>query len=119
MATEQKRFMLLVRGGESDREMSSSDYLAVIQKYQAWVNELRDRGYYLSGDPLEEEGATLSGKGGSVVTDGPFAESKEAVGGYFLIQTSGLDQAVEIAKGCPVFDANGTIEVRPVQEVPE
>jgi hypothetical protein len=119
MTNEEKRFMLLVRGGESDREMSSSDYLAVIRKYQAWVQELRDRGRYLSGDPLQEEGATLSGKGGSVVTDGPFAESKEAVGGYFMIQASGLNQAIEIAKGCPVFDANGTIEVRPIQEVPK
>ena len=119
MTTEQKRFMLLIRGGESDREMSSSDYLAVIRKYQAWVQELRDRGCYLSGDPLEEEGATLSAKGGSVVTDGPFAESKEAVGGYFMILASGLNEAVDIAKGCPIFDANGTVEVRPVQEVPK
>lgn len=52
-----------------------------------------------------------------IVTDGPFAEAKDVVGGYTLIEACDLDQAVELSKGCPIFEAEGAVEVRPVMKM--
>ena len=51
------------------------------------------------------------------VTDGPFAESKDIVGGYTLLEARDLDQAVELSKGCPIFEGEGTVEVRPIMQM--
>lgn len=113
-----KSFMLLLRGGELERDMSPTEYGRVVQKYMDWVEVLRKSGHYKAGEPLEEEGKMLSGDHGSIVTDGPFAESKETVGGYFLITARDLGEAVEIARNCPVFDNDGTVEVRQIAVIP-
>jgi len=110
--------MLILRGGKSDRSFSPSDYGQVIQKYLNWVDGLRKIGCYEAGEPLEEKGRILSGKSGSIVTDGPFAESKETVGGYFIIKAKDLTEAAEIAKGCPIFDNGGAVEVRKIAPIP-
>ena len=65
---------------------------------------------------MERTGKIVSGKNGRIVADGPFAESKEAIGGYFLLQVDDLDEAVEIAKDCPVLEYGSTVEVRPIAE---
>jgi len=65
---------------------------------------------------LERTGKIVSGKNGRIVADGPFAESKEAIGGYFLLQVDDLDEAVEIAKDCPALEYGSTVEVRPIAE---
>ncbi len=116
--TTQKRFMLILRGGTRDKNLSPSEYGQVIQKYLSWIEGLRNRGQYEAGEPLEEEGKLLSTADGSLLTDGPFAESKEAVGGYFIIKATDLRQAAEIARGCPIFDNGGTVEVRPIAPIP-
>jgi hypothetical protein len=120
MTTESnsQTFMLLLRGGESARNMSPTEYGQVVQKYMAWAESLRRSGHHKAGEPLEEEGRILSGKNGSIVTDGPFAESKETIGGYFMITAASLDEATEIARGCPIFDNDGTVEVRPIAVIP-
>lgn len=118
MTMENKRFMFILRGGKSDRDMSPTEYGEVLQKYLGWIERLRQRGVYEAGEPLEEEGKVLSGKSGGLVTDGPFPESKEAVGGYFIIRTSTLNEACEIATGCPIFDHGGALEVRPIAPIP-
>jgi len=112
------RFMFILRGGKSDKSFSPTEYGEVIQKYLNWVQSLRNSGHYEAGEPLEEQGKTLVGKNGSVVTDGPFAESKEAVGGYFIIKARDLAEAAEIAKGCPIFDNGGNVEVRKIAPIP-
>jgi len=112
------RFMFILRGGKSDKSFSPTEYGEVIQKYLNWVQSLRTSGHYEAGEPLEEKGKTLVGKNGSVVTDGPFAESKEAVGGYFIIKARDLAEAAEIAKGCPIFDNGGNVEVRKIAPIP-
>jgi len=66
--------------------------------------------------PVGNEGKIVSGKNGRVVADGPFAESKEAIGGYFLLQVNSLDEAVAIAKDCPGLAYGAVVEVRPVAE---
>jgi hypothetical protein len=116
--TTAKRFMLILRGGRSDKSLSPTEYGQMIQKYLNWIEGLRKSGNYEAGEPLEEEGRLLSEKNGSLVTDGPFAESKEAVGGYFIIKAADLDEAAEIAKSCPIFENGGTTEVRPIAVVP-
>ena len=65
---------------------------------------------------LPRKGKIVSGKKGRIVTDGPFAESKEAIAGYVLLQVDDLDEAVEIAKECPALKHGVTVEVRPVIE---
>ena len=121
MATEsnEKTFMFILRGGKSHLDMSPSDYDQVIRKYLSWIESLRQSGVYKAGDPLESGGKVLSGKTGSLVTDGPFAESKETVGGYFMITAADLDAASQIAMGCPIFDNDGTVEVRQVAPKPQ
>jgi hypothetical protein len=83
-----------------------------------WIDALRRKGHFLAGQPLQEEGKVLSGKTAQTITDGPFTESKEAVGGYFLISAKDCQAAVELAKDCPIFANGGTVEVRPIQEFP-
>jgi hypothetical protein len=118
MTTDAKTFLLILRGGGTHREMSPTGYGEVIKKYMAWVEALRNSGHYKGGEPLEADGKVLSGKQGSLITDGPFAESKETVGGYFMITARDLDEAAEIARGCPIFDNSGSVEVRQIAQVP-
>ena len=118
MTTETKTFLLILRGGSTSSDMSPTEYGQVIRKYMAWVDALKSSGHYKAGEPLEEDGKVLSGKEPSLVTDGPFAESKETVGGYFMITARNLDEAAEIARGCPIFDNDGTVEVRQIAMVP-
>jgi hypothetical protein len=118
MSTESQRFMFVLRGGVSAKSLSPTEYGEIIQKYLAWIDSLRQRGCYEGGEPLEEEGKVLAGPGGGIVTDGPYAESKEAVGGYFIIKAASLDAAAGIAAGCPIFENGGTVEVRQIAAVP-
>ena len=79
----------------------------------AWFRRLTDQGKAVAGNPLEREGKIVSGKN-RVVSDGPFAESKEAIGGYFLLDVASLDEAVAIAQECPGLPYGIRVEVRPV-----
>jgi hypothetical protein len=117
MGTSSK-FMLLLRGGISNRDLSPEQLQAQIEKYMSWIDSLRKKGHFLAGEPLEEQGKILSGRNAQTITDGPFTESKEEVGGYFIISARDLDAAVEISKDCPIFENGGTMEVRPIQDVP-
>src|SRR6476620_1720041 len=117
MSTSSK-FMLLLRGGITNRDLSPEQLQAQIEKYMSWIDSLRKKGHFLAGEPLEEEGKILSGRNAQTITDGPFTESKEAVGGYFIISARDLDAAVEGSKDCPIFGNGGTMEVRPIQDVP-
>ena len=80
----------------------------------AWFEGLAKEGRVKSGHPLMNEGKIVSGRKGQTVADGPFAESKEAIGGYFYLHVSGMDEALEIAKQCPGLDYGAQVEVRPV-----
>src|SRR5260370_19147276 len=82
--------------------------------WMAWFNRLTEPGKAIAGIRVEREGKIVSGKNGRVVADGPFAESKEAIGGYFLLQVNSLDEAVVIAKECPGLAYGAVVEVRPV-----
>jgi hypothetical protein len=79
----------------------------------AWFKRLTDQGKAVAGNPLEREGKIVSGKD-HVVSDGPFAESKEAIGGYFLLDVATMDEAVAIARECPGLPYGVRVEVRPI-----
>ena len=88
-----------------------------IQKWMAWFKELGQKGHIKDqGQPLERSGKVVKGKQKNV-TDGPFAEAKDIVGGYTLIEARDLEQAVEISKGCPILEVEGEVEVRPVMKL--
>jgi hypothetical protein len=86
-----------------------------MQKWTAWMKELTAKGHMKDqGHPLERSGKVVKGRRKTVI-DGPFAESKDLVGGYTLIEARDLEQAVELSKGCPIFEAeSAALEVRPI-----
>lgn len=118
MSTQTKptEFMLLFRGNDWHKGLSAEQMQQVSDKWMAWFKRLTDEGRVVAGSPLEAEGKIVSGKNGRVVADGPFAESKEAIGGYFLLRVETLDEAVAIAKACPGLPYGVEVEVRPVAE---
>jgi hypothetical protein len=108
-------FVYLYRGGERNQSPEQSE--KQMQKWVAWMKELGEQGHIKDrGQPLEPTGKVVRGKQ-KVVTDGPYPESKDLVGGYTLIEAKDLAQAAELSKGCPIFEYDGLVEVRPVMEM--
>jgi hypothetical protein len=112
----QNEYMLLFRGTHWDKDLSPEEIQKMVTRWYAWFERLMQEGKCKAGHPLEREGKIVSGRKGRTVADGPFAESKEAIGGYFLLQVDDLDEAVEIANQCPGLDYGIDVEVRPVAE---
>lgn len=108
-------FMLLIRGGDDDAaELSAEQAQQRIQKYIEWSQNLRDQGRNLGANELAVGGHVLRRRGGEVCVDGPFAETKEAIGGYFHIRAADEREAVAIASECPVLRYGGAVEVRAI-----
>ena len=115
MSTQsQNGYMLIFRGTDWHKGLSPEEMQKVADQWMTWFNRLKDQGKAIAGNPLEGEGKIVSGKNGRVVSDGPFAESKEAIGGYFLLKVNTLDEAVAIAQECPGLPYGIRVEVRPV-----
>src|SRR5207248_4956865 len=114
--TTKSEYLLLFRGNDWHKGLSPEQMQQVAGEWMAWFNRLTEQGKAIAGKPLECEGKVVSGKNGRIVADGPFAESKEAIGGYFLLQVNSLDEAVAIAKECPGLAYGAVVEVRPVAE---
>jgi hypothetical protein len=108
-------FLFLYRGGESGR--SPEKMQEMMQKWMNWMKELGAKGHIKDqGHPLERAGKLVKGQK-KVVTDGPYAETKDIVGGYTLIEARDLEQAAELSKGCPIFEVGGQVEVRPIMKL--
>ena len=116
-STTKSDYLLLFRGNMWDRGLSPEQLQKVVSDWFAWFERLKDEGKCTGGHPLEKEGKIVSGKQGRTVADGPFAESKEAVGGYFYLQVADIDEAIEIARQCPGLEYGAVVEVRPVAEI--
>jgi hypothetical protein len=86
-----------------------------MQRWMAWMRDLEGKGHLKNaGQPLDRPGKLVRG-GSKAVTDGPFVEAKDVIGGYSIIEARDLAHAAELAKGCPALDgADGSVEVRPV-----
>ncbi len=112
-----EKFMFIFHGGSSDASsMSPAEAQENMQKWFGWIEKLQKENRYVSGDPLDPRGKIVSGSK-KIVTDGPFAEGKELVGGYFIVNAKDLDEAVILAKDCPDFERGGKVEVRPVMKM--
>jgi hypothetical protein len=108
-------FVFLYRGGEDGRSPEQAQQ--IMQKWVTWLKDLGAKGHIKDqGQPLERSGKLVKGTK-KTVTDGPFAEAKDVVGGYTLIEAKDLAQAVELSKGCPIFEYDGAVEVRPVMKM--
>ena len=108
-------FTYLFRG----REISPSpeQMQKTMQKWVAWFKDLGAKGHLKDpGHPLEPTGKVVSGKQ-KAVNDGPYAEAKDVVGGYIVVEAADLNQAVELSKGCPILEVGGSVEVRPNQKI--
>jgi hypothetical protein len=114
--TPTSEYLLLFRGSDWDKNLSPEEIQQAMGNFMAWFERLTKQGKLKAGQPLAREGKIISGKRGRTVADGPFAESKEAIGGYFLLQVDDFDEAVAIAKECPTLEYGSTVEVRPVAE---
>ena len=105
------QFIFLYRGGE--RAQSPAGMQQQMQKWMTWLKQLGEKGHVKDpGQPLDRGGKVVKGKQ-KTITDGPYAE-KDLVGGYTLIEARDLAQAAELSLGCPIFETNGMVEVRPV-----
>ncbi|HUI65351.1 MAG TPA: YciI family protein [Bacteroidota bacterium] len=114
-----KEFLLLFRGGDDNRiaaQQSPEKWQQHMMKWKSWMEALGKQGKFLSGQPLAQGGSVIRG-GKKVVTDGPFVEGKEIVGGYLMIKARDLGEAVDLSKNCPIFEFDGTVEVREVQQL--
>ncbi len=105
--------MLLFRGTDLRKSLSPEELQKVTDNWMAWFRRLTEQGKAVAGNPLERKGKIVSGKD-RIVSDGPFAESKEAIGGYFLLDVATMDEALAIARECPGLPYGIRVEVRPV-----
>ena len=114
--TNKSDYLLLFRGNVWDRDLSTAQHQKVVSDWMAWFERLKAEGKCAGGHPLEDKGKVISGKQ-RTVADGPFAESKEAIAGYFFLTVADEKEAIEIAKQCPGLDYGSIVEVRPVGEI--
>jgi hypothetical protein len=110
--------MLLLLQPDSGPAPSPEELQQIMARFMVWMQELKSKNIVVSTNGLEPTGKILRGSRGAVITDGPYGESKEIVGGYILINADDLDHAVEIARGCPGLDHRLSVEVRPVRSQP-
>lgn len=118
MDSQKTPYMLLFRGQDWCKGLSPEEIQRVTSEWMAWFDGLMKQGKAKSGHPLEPAGKVVTGNAGRVmVSDGPFAEAKEAVGGYFFLEVDTEDEALAIAKQCPGLPYGAIVEVRPVADV--
>ena len=110
--TTTSEYLLLFRGTNWPKELSPEEIQNNIAKFTSWFERLKNEGNFKSGHPLEHNGKIVTGR--NAVVDGPFAESKEAIAGFFIIQADSLEEAVQIAQDCPSLDNGQTVEVRAI-----
>ncbi|HTQ29550.1 MAG TPA: YciI family protein [Puia sp.] len=112
-----KEYLFIFRGGDDPGMRESPAMMqAHLMKWKHWIDAIAAEGKYITGQPLTTAGKVVYGKK-IKITDGPYAEGKEMIGGYFLIKAGSLDEAVEMSKGCPGFEYDGSVEVREIMQV--
>ena len=113
-----REYLLLFRGGERPEMVHSPEQSqSHLQRWMLWMGELSQQGKFISAQPLNQTGKQIMGNK-KVVTDGPFMEGKEMVGGYLICKAISYDEAVEIGKGCPILEYDdGVVEIREIQEL--
>jgi len=113
-----KEYLLLFRGGNSSMAAQSQEEKQKhMKKWMDWMGNLAKEGLLVSAQPLNGTGKQITGSS-KVVSDGPFIEGKEMVGGYLICRSESYDGAVEISKDCPILEfVDGKVEAREIQEL--
>lgn len=109
-----KEFALLFRRPDFDlSKISPKEMQELAKKWDNWAAGITEQGKLVSrGARLNPEGKVL--KGGGVITDGPYVEVREILGGFVIIKAEDLEEATTLAHGCPILDTGGSVEVRPI-----
>ena len=110
--TATSEYLLLFRNTRWHKGLSREEIQQNLARFTAWFEQLRNDGKFKGGGPLVHDGKIVRDR--NAVIDGPFAESKEAIGGFLIIQADSLEQAVQIAEDCPGFKFGQTVEVRAI-----
>jgi hypothetical protein len=118
------RYMLLIYDDERHwQSLSDEERGGIMEEYFAYTGELQERGAYIDGSALQPTATATTVRvdgGETLTTDGPFAETKEQLGGYYLVDVDSLDEAIEWAAKIPSAARGlGTVEVRPLMEIPQ
>jgi len=115
------QYLLMIYSAEdAGPQPGTPEFGAYMQGYYSVTQEMKDRGIFVAGEPLEEvhTASTVRVRDNKMtVTDGPFAETKEVLGGYYLLDCKDLDEALEYAAKIPTAE-HGSIEVRPIMKLP-
>jgi hypothetical protein len=112
-----KKYLFLFRGGyEKAFQLPPEQFQVHMQRWMKWLDDLAKQGKLAGAQPLNRSGKVVTGNE-KIVTDGPFMESKEIVGGYMICKADTCDEALEIAKGCPSLAIGGMVEVREIEEL--
>jgi len=113
------KYMLIFRNTPLSEEaysnMSPEQMQAEMEKWNAWIGGIAAQGKLVGSDALEPEGKVVTGSK-HVVTDGPYVESKELVSGYLTLHAESVAEAIEHSKGCPIYEIEGSVEVRKLME---
>lgn len=108
-----KDFLLIFRMDTTAQEATAEQMQEMTMRWMTWIGDIAEAGKLVDrGNRLEDTGRTV--KPGGIVTNGPYTDIKESIGGYAMIRATSYDDAVEIAKGCPIFFRGGNVEVREV-----
>lgn len=111
-----EKFMLIFQGGMPERTPSAEEMQTSMAKWMAWIDKLAKDGKYVSGEPLLPGGKLIKGNHKNV-TDGPYTEGKELVGGFFIINAADYSEVVELCKDYPDYEQGGSIQVRQVMKM--
>jgi hypothetical protein len=109
-------YLLLFRGGANPEDMSPEQMKATMNNWMTWMNGLKKRKQMKSGQPLQDGGKLLSGSKGQKVA--ALSDTEDSIGGYLMIMAKNLGEATRIAKGCPIFNNGGSVELRSIEEMP-
>ncbi len=96
-----------------EEQMSPEQMQGMMKHWQDWIGSIAAQNKLVSpGNRLSGEGKVLQSN--NVITNGPYVEIKEAIGGYIIVRADTLEEAAELSKGCPILMANGNVEIRPI-----
>jgi len=112
-----KEYLLVFRSAAGTGAVRTPEDMAKnMESWKNWIGSIAQQGKFIGGQPLMADGRVLSGNG-SQITDAPFAEGKEVLNGYLIINAADYDEAVGLSKACPIFEDKGTVEVREIAKM--
>jgi hypothetical protein len=116
------QYMLLIFGNEAGMQAASkAETGQMMAAYGAYTEAMKKAGIMVAGDRLQPSAAATTVRvadGKTKVLNGPYAETKEQLGGYYIIEAANLDEALKIARRIPAVPYGGAVEVRPIMETP-